>query len=394
MTWKGRPSTELPRRTFGYLPEERGLYPRMKVLDQLVFFAGLYGVPRKAAEKEVRDWLARFRVPEYADRRAEQLSKGNQQKIQFIAAILHDPEVLIMDEPFTGLDPVNVALLKAAFLEMRDRGKTLIFSTHQMDMAEELCDAIAIIDAGRLVASGADARREALDRQAGGPPRDRRRPRPPLAGRHPGRRRRPARPRLHASSRSAGRPTRRRSSRPPWPAASGSPASRSPTPRSSRSSSSGSGESAREDVSLAGIEDGPGAARAAAGAPTARRRAAARMNATLRNILAVARREFSVRARTRSFIIGTLFLAVAGAALALVPIGIRWFEGEGTTKIGVVDLRRPGHVLRPGRAPLGHRSTRAPEPEAARAASRSPSSPGEAAARAAVDIGRPRRRRS
>jgi ABC-2 type transport system ATP-binding protein len=154
VTWKGRPSTELPRRTFGYLPEERGLYPRMKVLDQLVFFAGLYGVPRKAAEKEVRAWLARFRVPEYADRRAEQLSKGNQQKIQFIAAILHDPEVLIMDEPFSGLDPVNVALLKAAFLEMRDRGKTLIFSTHQMDMVEELCDAIAIIDAGRLVASG------------------------------------------------------------------------------------------------------------------------------------------------------------------------------------------------------------------------------------------------
>jgi ABC-2 type transport system ATP-binding protein len=155
VTWKGRPSTELPRRTFGYLPEERGLYPRMKVLDQLVFFAGLYGVPRKEAEKEVRAWLARFRVPEYADRRAEQLSKGNQQKIQFIAAILHDPEVLIMDEPFSGLDPVNVALLKAAFLEMRDRGKTLVFSTHQMDMVEELCDGIAIIDAGRLVASGA-----------------------------------------------------------------------------------------------------------------------------------------------------------------------------------------------------------------------------------------------
>jgi len=155
VTWKGQPSTELPRRTFGYLPEERGLYPRMKVLDQLVFFAGLYGVPRKTAEKEVRAWLARFRVPEYADRRAEQLSKGNQQKIQFIAAILHDPEVLIMDEPFSGLDPVNVALLKAAFLEMRDRGKTLVFSTHQMDMVEELCDGIAIIDAGRLVASGA-----------------------------------------------------------------------------------------------------------------------------------------------------------------------------------------------------------------------------------------------
>ena len=154
VTWKGRSSTELPRGTFGYLPEERGLYPRMKVLDQLVFFAGLYGVPRQKAAQDVRAWLTRFRVPEYADRRAEQLSKGNQQKVQFIAAILHDPEVLIMDEPFTGLDPVNVALLKSAFLEMRDRGKTLIFSTHQMDMVEELCDSIAIIDAGRLVASG------------------------------------------------------------------------------------------------------------------------------------------------------------------------------------------------------------------------------------------------
>ncbi|HSW41853.1 MAG TPA: ATP-binding cassette domain-containing protein, partial [Patescibacteria group bacterium] len=155
VTWKGRPSPDLPRRTFGYLPEERGLYPRMKVLDQLVFFARLYGVPRKTAEKEIRTWLARFRVPDYADRRAEELSKGNQQKIQFIAAIVHDPEVLIMDEPFSGLDPVNVAMLKAAFLDMRDRGKTLIFSTHQMDLVEELCDAVAIIDAGRLVASGA-----------------------------------------------------------------------------------------------------------------------------------------------------------------------------------------------------------------------------------------------
>ena len=153
-TWKGLPSTELPRRTFGYLPEERGLYPRMKVLDQLVFFAYLYGVSRKEASREVHEWLTRFRVPEYADRRAEQLSKGNQQKVQFIAAILHDPDVLIMDEPFSGLDPVNVALLKAAFLEMRDRGKTLVFSTHQMDVVEELCDSVAIIDEGRLVASG------------------------------------------------------------------------------------------------------------------------------------------------------------------------------------------------------------------------------------------------
>ena len=161
VTWQGTPSTALPRRTFGYLPEERGLYPRMSVLDQLAFFAGLYGVPRRKAEDQIRGWLTRFRVPEYAGRRAEELSKGNQQKVQFIAAVLHDPDVLIMDEPFSGLDPVNVSLLKAAFTEMRDRGKTLIFSTHQMETVEELCDAVAIIDRGHLVANGstADVRR-------------------------------------------------------------------------------------------------------------------------------------------------------------------------------------------------------------------------------------------
>ena len=154
VTWQGQPAAHVPRRTWGYLPEERGLYPRMKVMDQLVFFASLYGVPRSRARREVEYWLARFRIPEYADRRAEQLSKGNQQKIQFIAAILHDPEVLLMDEPFSGLDPVNVAMLKEAFLEMRDRGKALVFSTHQMEMVEELCDSLAIIDRGRVLVSG------------------------------------------------------------------------------------------------------------------------------------------------------------------------------------------------------------------------------------------------
>ncbi len=155
VTWQGTENTALPRRTWGYLPEERGLYPRMKVGEQLRFFAALYGVPDADAEREIRDWLDRFRVPEYYDRKVEELSKGNQQKIQFIAAILHDPDVLIMDEPFTGLDPVNVRLLKEAFLEMRERGKTLIFSTHQMEQVEELCESIAIMDRGRVVVSGA-----------------------------------------------------------------------------------------------------------------------------------------------------------------------------------------------------------------------------------------------
>jgi ABC-2 type transport system ATP-binding protein len=154
VVWNGTSITELPRETWGYLPEERGLYAKMKIVDQLVFFARLQGVSRRDAERDARDWLERFRIPEYADRRAEQLSKGNQQKIQFIAAILHDPDVLLMDEPFTGLDPVNVALLKEAFLEMKNRGKTILFSTHQMEQVEELCQSIAILDRGRLVVGG------------------------------------------------------------------------------------------------------------------------------------------------------------------------------------------------------------------------------------------------
>jgi len=154
VTWDGTPTTDVPRRTWGYLPEERGLYPRLEVLEQLVFFASLYAIPRKEAANRARDWLARFRIPEYEKRRAEQLSKGNQQKVQLIAAILHEPDVLIMDEPFSGLDPVNVSLLKEAFGEMRKRGTTLIFSTHQMDQVEELCESVALIDRGRLVLGG------------------------------------------------------------------------------------------------------------------------------------------------------------------------------------------------------------------------------------------------
>jgi ABC-2 type transport system ATP-binding protein len=154
VTWDGLPNTAVPRRTWGYLPEERGLYLRMRVMDVLRFFASLYGVPETDATARIDEWLERFRIPDYRDRKVEELSKGNQQKIQFIAAILHDPDVLIMDEPFTGLDPVNVQLLKEAFLAMRDRGKTLIFSTHQMEQVEELCESIAIIDRGRVVVSG------------------------------------------------------------------------------------------------------------------------------------------------------------------------------------------------------------------------------------------------
>jgi ABC-2 type transport system ATP-binding protein len=154
ITWRGTESHKLPRETWGYLPEERGLYPRMKVLDQLVFFAGLHGVPSGRAKREALAWLRRFRAEDLAGRKAEQLSKGNQQKIQFIAAVLHEPEVLLMDEPFTGLDPVNVMLLREAFLELRDRGRTVVFSTHQMEVAEALCESVAIVDRGRMVVGG------------------------------------------------------------------------------------------------------------------------------------------------------------------------------------------------------------------------------------------------
>jgi ABC-2 type transport system ATP-binding protein len=154
VTWRGTESHRLPRATWGYLPEERGLYPRMQVLDQLVFFAELQGVPAGRARREAIAWLRRFRAEDLAGRRAEQLSKGNQQKVQFIAATLHDPQVLLMDEPFTGLDPVNVMLLREAFLELRDRGRTVVFSTHQMEVAEALCESVAIVDRGRMVVGG------------------------------------------------------------------------------------------------------------------------------------------------------------------------------------------------------------------------------------------------
>jgi ABC-2 type transport system ATP-binding protein len=152
--WAGAPVASIPRRTWGYLPEERGLYPRMGVLDQLVYFASLYGQDPTAARREALAWLDRFQIPDFAGKRAEELSKGNQQKVQFIAAILHRPDVLLMDEPFTGLDPINLVILREAFTELRDEGRTLIFSTHQLEAAEALCESVAIVDRGRLVAGG------------------------------------------------------------------------------------------------------------------------------------------------------------------------------------------------------------------------------------------------
>ena len=154
ITWNGAPVSAVPRREFGYLPEERGLYPRMAVQEQLLFLARLSGMSREDALKALDEWLGRFQITAYRHKKVEELSKGNQQKVQFLAAILHNPEILIMDEPFSGLDPVNAAALKEAFLEMRQRGKTIIFSTHQLEQVEEMCEDMLLINKGQAVVQG------------------------------------------------------------------------------------------------------------------------------------------------------------------------------------------------------------------------------------------------
>ena len=154
ITWNGTKIRAIPRHHFGYLPEERGLYPKVEVQEQLVFLARLNGLSKAAALAHLDEWLERFEIPQYRTMKVEELSKGNQQKIQFLATILHDPLILIMDEPFSGLDPVNANLLKDAFLEMHRRGKTMIFSTHQLEQVEELCEDVVIIDQGQTIIQG------------------------------------------------------------------------------------------------------------------------------------------------------------------------------------------------------------------------------------------------
>ena len=138
----------------GYLPEERGLYKKMKVLDQLTFLGQLHGLDEATSRKRARDWCDRMQITEAIDKKTEELSKGMQQKIQFIAALLHEPDLIIMDEPFSGLDPVNAALLMDTLIDLRKQGKTILFSTHRMDQVEKICDAIVLISRGNLVLSG------------------------------------------------------------------------------------------------------------------------------------------------------------------------------------------------------------------------------------------------
>jgi ABC-2 type transport system ATP-binding protein len=150
----GRPSVQETRDRVGYMPEERGLYPRMIVEDQLLFFAELKGVARREASRRMMPWLERLGLLEWRRRRLNELSKGMQQKAQFIATVLHEPEILILDEPLSGLDPMGVNVMRDVFVDLRRQGRTVVLSSHQMETVERLCDAIVLIHRGAKVLEG------------------------------------------------------------------------------------------------------------------------------------------------------------------------------------------------------------------------------------------------
>jgi ABC-2 type transport system ATP-binding protein len=150
----GRAADQATRDRIGYMPEERGLYPRMVVEEQLVFFAALKGVPSAEALRRVGPWLERVGLSEWRKRRLNELSKGMQQKVQFVATVLPDPEILILDEPLSGLDPVAADGMRETLLDLRRQGKTLVLSSHQMETVERLCDSIALIHRGRKLLDG------------------------------------------------------------------------------------------------------------------------------------------------------------------------------------------------------------------------------------------------
>ena len=150
----GRPLASADVQRIGYLPEERGLYKKMKVGEQAVYLARLKGLSRDEAEKRLRRWFDKFEIGGWWNRKVEELSKGMQQKVQFIATVLHEPELVILDEPFSGFDPVNAELLKKEVLELKEKGCTIMFSSHNMNSVEEICDDIALINKSKVVLSG------------------------------------------------------------------------------------------------------------------------------------------------------------------------------------------------------------------------------------------------
>jgi ABC-2 type transport system ATP-binding protein len=166
--WRGEPADAAVRRRFGYMPEERGLYPKMAVGEQLAYFAELHGLDPDAARERAATWMERLGIAGRKGDKVEELSLGNQQRVQLGVALVHDPELLVLDEPFSGLDPVGVDVLSEVLLGVaRERGVPVIFSSHQLDLVERLCDAVAIILDGRLVATGLvdELRRERAGRR-------------------------------------------------------------------------------------------------------------------------------------------------------------------------------------------------------------------------------------
>lgn len=154
ITWNGKTLNHQTSHLVGYLPEERGLYPNLKVKEQLIYLGRLRGMSKNVAENEIIKWLDRFEIPQYLNQKVEELSKGNQQKIQFISSVLHKPELLILDEPFSGLDPLNVEMIKKAIYELKELGTTIIFSSHQMSHVEEMCENLCILQKGNAVVQG------------------------------------------------------------------------------------------------------------------------------------------------------------------------------------------------------------------------------------------------
>ena len=154
LLFNGHLMTDADVMQIGYLPEERGLYKKMRVGEQAIYLARLKGLDKSTAEQRLRQWFDRLEIADWWNRRVEELSKGMQQKVQFVVTVLHNPQLLIFDEPFSGFDPVNADLLKREILRLKEQGATVIFSTHNMPSAEELCDDIALIDHAQVVLSG------------------------------------------------------------------------------------------------------------------------------------------------------------------------------------------------------------------------------------------------
>jgi ABC-2 type transport system ATP-binding protein len=152
--FKGEPISSKHQNLIGYLPEERGLYKKIKVIDQLCYFARLKGLSHKDAMEKAVMWLRKLDISDWGPKKIQELSKGMQQKVQFIVTVLHDPDLLILDEPFSGFDPINTEMMKTIISELKEQGKTIILSTHVMEQAEQLCDDICLINKGKIILSG------------------------------------------------------------------------------------------------------------------------------------------------------------------------------------------------------------------------------------------------